>query len=259
MKNSKTVLLYEFKNAIHSRWLYAYVILLAVLTFGITYLADNVRRIELSLINVLILIVPLVSIMFTVSYWYNSEKFTELLLSQPVSRFRLFHSRLTALLVSLAACLVLGLLISGLSAGIRGEGLLWLFAVSVVCGSVFCLIGACIATVIQDRMWGTGLALLIWIYFSALHDGIILILLYWFRDYPLELFSTLVCSVNPLGLARVTLLMHFDAPLLLGHSGAMVRKLVETGQGYWYAVLIAFLWLALPAFLSRKFFLNKDF
>lgn len=259
MKNSLTVFKYELANVLRSKWLYLYTLLLALSTFGLSYLADDASKAQLSLVNILSVIVPLVSVLFTTTYWYSSDQFTELLLAQPVSRARLFWARIMALVGSLSFCVFLGLVLTCVFIGVRDLGLICLFFTSVITGAVFCLIGALIANTIVDRMWGIGLSLACLFYFLVLHDSALLLILFWFRDYPLELTSTLICGVNPIGLMRVTLLMHFDAPLLLGHSGALVRRLVETGAGFWYAAIIAVFWLLVPLLIAKRQFLRKDF
>ena len=259
MKNSLIVFQYELANVLRSKWLYVYTALLAISTFGLSYLADDSRKTQLALVNILTIIVPLVSILFTTAYWYNSEKFTELLLAQPVSRIRLFWSRILALLCSLSFCLILGLVLTSYLSGVRDSGLIWLFAASSITGAIFSLIGALIATKIPDRMWGIGLSLACLFYFLIIHDSVLLLILYWFRDYPLELTSSLISGINPIGLMRVTLLMHYDAPLLLGHSGALVRDLVESGSGFWYSSLIGICWLLAPLLVARRLFIRRDF
>lgn len=259
MKRFATVFKYEMFNALRSKWLYVYTALLGLFVFGFTYLTDDFRKSELALISVLTFLVPLVSILFTTAYWYSSENFTELLLSQPVSRRSLYWARIMALVSSLSLSLLCGLVLVFLVVGIWDWGIAWLFAASVVAGTVFCFLGALIATYIIDRMWGIGLGLALWFYFVAIHDALLLLVLYWFRDYPLDAVSAALCGLNPLALLRVTLLMHFDAPLLLGHSGALIRKMVESGSGFSFAAIVMAVWLVVPAVVAGRKFSRRDF
>ncbi len=259
MRTAVAVFWSELSNVLRSKWIYAYSLILAFFVGGFSYIVDDPRRAELGLVNLLIPLAPLVSILFTTTYWYTSERFTQLLLSQPVSRACLFWSRITALNWALSICLFFGLVLCGMCLGVRDPGLFWLFVATIVVESIFCVLGALIATVIVDRMWGIGLGFAIWFYFVALHDALLLLVLYWFRDYSLQLASIVMCALNPIALLRVLLLMHFDAPLLLGHSGALVRRAVESGAGYWWGAGALALWLSVPAAVGYYIFRRRDF
>ena len=249
----------ELKNVLRSRWLYAFSALLAFCSLCFFLLSKDPRKTQLALINVVIAVVPLVSVLFTNAYWYNSETFTELLLSQPVSRRRLFWSRSAAILPSLGVSLFLGLILPFLCLGAWDGGLIWIFSAAILLASIFSFLGVLIASLIRDRMWGIGMSLGIWCYWMILHDAFILFVLYTFRDYPLEKVSAILCALNPLGLVRVGLLMHFDAPILLGHAGAFIRQLVETGAGYYYGLVFCVLWILIPAFIASRKFSKSDF
>ena len=70
--------------------------------------AAATRRL-LSLMNVVLLLVPLVSIVFGTMYLYNAREFTELLLAQPVHRRQLFAGLYLGLALPLSAAFVVGL------------------------------------------------------------------------------------------------------------------------------------------------------
>ncbi len=259
MKTVSAVFWSELCNVLRSKWIYVYTMFLALFVAGFCYLIDDARKSELGLVNLLIPLTPLVSILFTTTYWYTSERFTELLLAQPISRACLFWSRIAALIGALTTSLFIGMVIAAWCFGSRDSGLAVLFISTLVVQAIFCLFGALIATAITDRMWGIGLGFAVWFYFVALHDALTLLVLYWFRDYSLQLVSSVLCALNPIGLLRVLLLMHFDAPLLLGHSGAIIRRAMESGMGYWWGAAILLLWIALPAVVSYRIFRKRDF
>lgn len=232
---------------------------LALCTTGFAHLVDDSRKAELALVNIIGVLVPLVSILFCTTYWYNTERFTELLLSQPVSRRRLFWSRALALAGALILIGVVGIAIPSLLSGITDSGLVWLLLALSFLSAVFGFFGTAIGVFVSDKMWGIGLALAVWSYFELLHDGILLTVIIAFRDYPLDLVTSLACALNPVSLARVALLMIFDAPLLLGHAGALVRRLVEGQSGLLYSTFAALLWISLPVLLAFRKFSRRDF
>ena len=259
MRRVGTILRYEMLNAMRSRWLYGYTVFIAVCVFGFFNLSDDPVKAQLSITTVFCSVIPLVSILFGCMSWYQSELFTQLLLTQPVDRRTLFCARVMALSLSLALSLCVGLLLPMLLLGVRDSGVMWLFAASLFLSFVYCLLGTVISGYLADRMWGLGSAVLIWVYSALIHDGLILLMLIGLREYPVDLWSSLVCALNPIGLTRVVLLLHYDAPLLLGHSGALVRNLVESGEGYFYAALIGASWILFPLCLAYRKFIRRDF
>ena len=258
MRTGFVVLRYELYNVLRSKWLYAYTALLALCTFGFAHVADDPRKAELSLISIINFIIPLVAVLFT-TYWYNSERFTELMLSQPVSRHKLFWSRIVAVFISLAVSLVFGLVLPLVMHDQKNAGMLWLFLGAMFLTVTFCSIGSLIATCAGDKMWGIGSAIGAWFYALFIHDALVLVILIRYRDYPLDILSSIACAINPIGLGRLGLLLHFDAPLLLGHSGAIIRKMVEDHLSYWALLPIALFWLFVPLLFSWRKFSRQDF
>ena len=61
-----------------------YALILCVFSWSIFSLEDNTSKGIMSLLNIILLTVPLVSIIFSNIYMYNSAEFIELLVSQPV-------------------------------------------------------------------------------------------------------------------------------------------------------------------------------
>lgn len=259
MTGKGAVFKYEFFSALRSRWLILFALLLAASASGFVHLVDDPRKAELALVNIVCVIVPLISVLFATAYWYNMELFTELLLSQPVSRRRLFWSRMSAISAALIVANIAGTLIPCAVLGVRDSGLLWLAGAIIFLAVTFCTIGGALATFVADKMWGIGLALAVWCYFELVHDGILLLILVAYRDYPLDLFTAVGSALNPVSLTRVVLLMKFDAPLLLGHAGALIRRLVEENTGLVYSSFFAMLWLAVPSIIASRRFSKRDF
>ena len=253
------ILRYECFNALRSKWLYAYTSLLTTTIFGLAYLAADIRRTELVLISVLILLVPLVSMLFTTAYWYGSELFTELLVAQPVSRRSIFWARIISIVASLTTCLAIALFVPTVTLFGFDRSLVWLFLGMALAGAVFCCLGTLVATYVIDRLWGIGLGLAIWFYFIAVHDGLLLLLLYWFREYPLDHLGAGACAFNALSIVRVGLLLYFDAPLLLGHAGALVSGLAEGKMVVPIFFGLIGGWLVIPLVFAQRRFARRDF
>ena len=83
-----------------------YTIILAAFSWSAFSLEDNSSKGILTLLNIILLIVPLVSILFSTIYIYNSSEFIELLLSQPIQRKKIWLSLFLGLSISLLLSLI---------------------------------------------------------------------------------------------------------------------------------------------------------
>lgn len=257
--NLRKVLKYELLNIVRNRWVFFLAGLLFAVTFAFIRIAGNFAKAILTLSGVASTVVPLIAILFTVVYWYHSERFTELLLTQPIRRTEILAARWLALSGSMAAALGLGILLPFAYYGGLSAGVLLVFGTTAFLAVVFITLGFLVATVFSDRMKGIGVALGLWFYFAVIHDGLILLLLLAFRDYPLDLAAGVLGSANPIGLVRVCHLLFYDAPMLLSYSGALVRGLMSGAARFAIAGAVALAWLAVPALLSLRIFRRKDF
>ena len=73
-------------DVLKNRTIIVYTLLLACLSWSVFSLEDNPTKAVLTLLNLMLLTVPLVSIIFSTIYIYNSAEFIDLLVSQPISR-----------------------------------------------------------------------------------------------------------------------------------------------------------------------------
>lgn len=80
-----------------------------------------------ALLDILLIVLPLVSLIFSTIYVYNSAEFIELLVSQPLRRTRLLHSLFSGLAVSLLLAFLAGTGLPILIYAPSAAGLLLLF------------------------------------------------------------------------------------------------------------------------------------
>ena len=80
------LLKYNIKNIVRSKWLIGYTLLFFVLTESLFRISGTTSKVHISLMNIMLITIPLVSIMFSAMHTYASREFTELLLSQPIRR-----------------------------------------------------------------------------------------------------------------------------------------------------------------------------
>ena len=79
------ILKYVILDILKTRLFLLYTLLLAALLDSFS-LEDNNTKGVLTLLNIILLTTPLVSIIFSTIYIYNSSEFIELLLSQPLKK-----------------------------------------------------------------------------------------------------------------------------------------------------------------------------
>jgi Cu-processing system permease protein len=64
--------------------------------------------------------------------------------------------------------------------------------------------------------------------------------------------------LNPVDLARVVMLMHFDSSALMGYTGAVFQRFFS-GTGAFVAGFALLGWIALPTLAGARAFRRKDF
>lgn len=249
----KIILLDILKNKI----VLGYTLILALLSWSSFGLEDNSAKGLLTILNVILFTVPLVSVLFSTIYLYNSSEFIELLLSQPVKRKKIWLS------------LFLGLSLSMLLAFFVGAGIPLLVYASDPVGFMMIVVGCLISVIFvalaflssiitRDKAKGIGIAIMIWLYFALLFDGIVLFLLFQFSDYPIEKAMVAVTALSPIDLARIQILLHLDQSAMLGYTGAIFKDFFGTAVGLMLSFSLLLLWVAIPFFISLKKFNKKD-
>ena len=102
----RTIVKHVLLDLIRNRIIMAYTFFLLAMSFGIFNMDENATKGIMSLMNLVLIFIPLVSIIFSTIYVYNSSEFIELLVAQPLKRKSLWLS----IYGGLALSLVLGFL-----------------------------------------------------------------------------------------------------------------------------------------------------
>jgi Cu-processing system permease protein len=260
---ARKILGYQLRDIVRNRWVLGYTALLLVLTEALYRLGGDGGRAVLSLLNVVLIFVPLVSLSFGTLYLYGAREFIELLLAQPVSRRAMFTGLWGGLALPLAAALVVGLGVPfalHLGAGdVPVRSLLMLLATGVLLTAAFSAIAFLIALSFEDRARGFGVALLAWLAAAVLYDGLVLLVVAGFSAYPLETPLLVLTVLNPLDLGRVLLLLDLDVAALLGYTGAVFQRFLGTALGAGVAAAALVVWTAAPLWLAGRRFERRDF
>jgi Cu-processing system permease protein len=260
---SMTVFRYELQDLRRSRWVLGYVLCLLLLTEALLRFGGGGPRAVLSLMNVVLAVVPLVSVVFGTMYLYGSRDFIGLLLAQPVGRGPLFAGLYGGLAIPLAAGFLLGVGLPFIWDGAGQGALAGPLAVLLGAGTLVTLVFTAVAVLVSlrvgDRARGLGLAILLWVAATALYDALIVIVATAFSDYPLELPLIGLTILNPVDLARVLLLLRLDTAALMGYTGAVFERFFGSLLGSALSAGALILWCAVPLAMARHRFCRKDF
>jgi Cu-processing system permease protein len=235
----------------------AYTVFLLIISLSVFNLEDNSSKGLLSLLNLVMFIVPLVSVIFSTIYIYNSAEFIELLVSQPLERKNIWLSLFFGLAGSLLIAFFVGSGIPILIYEPSPTGLT-LLGVGCIITVIFVAI-AFLATVnTRDKAKGIGVAILLWLYFALLFDGLVLFLMFQFEDYPLEKIMVAITALNPIDMGRILILLKLDMSALMGYTGAIFKDFFGTRTGLIMASITLLLWVVIPVAWSVRKFKKKD-
>jgi len=124
--------------------------------------------------------------------------------------------------------------------------------------SIFVSIAFLSSIITRDKAKGIGIAILLWLFFALLFDGLVLFLVFQLADYPIEKIMVAVTALNPIDLARILILLHLDVSAMMGYTGAIFKNFFGNSVGIIAAFAILFLWIALPFRVSLVKFKRKD-
>jgi Cu-processing system permease protein len=252
----------QLKEGWRSRPILGYSLLLFLLTDALFRFGGGGPRVVLSLINVVLLLVPLVGMVFGTMYFHQSRGFALFLLAQPVGRRPLLAALYLGLAIPLTLALLLGLGLPFLWHA-APEQALWaplgtLLAVGVLLTLTATALALVVAVRVDDRSRGLAAALLLWIVGAVLFDGLLLLITVTFDRWPLERPLLILTLLDPLDLGRVLLLLQMDRAALLGYTGAIFARFFGSGIGVAVAGAALLAWTAGPIAAAFRIFARRD-
>lgn len=253
----KKITKYVLTDILRNKIVIGYTIFLLLISLSVFNLEDSASKGLLSLLNIILIIVPLVSVIFSTIYIYNSAEFIELLVSQPLKRKQLWLSLFAGLAGSLALSFFWGIGIPILLYAATGTGYI-MIGMGLLLTIIFVAIAMLAAVLTRDKAKGIGLSIFLWLFFSLLFDGLILFILFQFQDYPLEKFMIVASAFNPIDLSRIMVLLKMDNSALMGYTGAVFREFFGTNSGFIIALTILFGWIISVFWVSLRKFNRKD-
>lgn len=248
---------YIMLDILRSRVLLAYTLLLAGICVTIFWADADVTKGLVSITTVVLTIVPLVSIVYATTYYFNAAEFTELLVAQPISRKDILLGKFLGISLSILGAFLAGVCVPVLLFAYSATGLT-LAAAGSLTTLGFVDLAFLASAMVRDKAQGIGLALMMWFYCSVIFDGLVLLFLFSLGDYPLEKALILLSALNPIDLARIMILLQLDISALMGYTGALYRQFFGSGSGMAFALLMQLLWIVVPLWLALRTFRKKN-
>ncbi|MBY0492244.1 MAG: ABC transporter permease [Gemmatimonadaceae bacterium] len=258
-----TVLRHELRNVTRNRGVLVFGAGTLLLTESVLRLTGTAARTLTTLLDLVLLVVPLVTIMFGIISWHASREFNELLLAQPVPRRSLFVGLYLSLVLPLATAFALGVLLplaahralAPESMALLGSTIGGGIALTFVFGGLALLVGIRV----DDRLRSVMLGLMVWLLLTVGYDAVVLLVSTTWSDYALEKPMLGLMLGNPVDLARSLIVLHSDAAALMGYTGAILHRFLGSAIGTMAAIGGLLLWIGLPAWLAQRAFARRDF
>jgi Cu-processing system permease protein len=257
------IIRYQLRDVFRSRWIFFYGFVFLISTDALFRFGGTGDSVILSLLNLVLIVIPLVSIVLGTMYVYSSREYIELILTQPIRRRSLFAGLFVGLSLPLVCAFTIGVglpfLFHGALTGGAAAALGLLLFVGGLLTVIFVALAFLIALVTEDRIKGLGAALVTWIFFAIVYNGLVLLAIQLFSVYPLHRPVIGMTVLNPIDLGRVLILLQLDVAVLMGFTGAVFERFFGSSTGRMISLAALFVWLAVPLALGRFTFLRKNF
>jgi len=262
MKLMDKILRYEIHNTIRNKWIVIYSFFFFFVGYALFAFSGDVNKAYISMMNIVLIIIPIVSLIFGSIYLYNSREFVEMMLSQPIDRKSLFLGIYFGTTIPLSLAWTVGIAIPFFlfaNSYKQFDGLIFLILNGIALTFVFTAIAFLITIRQDDKAKGLGFSMMIWLVLAVIYDGLILLVVYYFEEYPLEKIMIALSIINPIDLARNMFLIKFNISALMGYTGAVFQNFFGSILGVLVSIIFLLLWVIVPIFISTKSFNKKDF
>ncbi|MEO8590975.1 MAG: ABC transporter permease subunit [Flavobacteriales bacterium] len=248
---------YTLIDLARNRFALGYAGLLLLVSLGLFLLEGDPTQALISLTQVALALVPLLTLIFTVIYFYNQYEFTVLLAVQPLHRRSILLAQLLAVTIAMLVAFFFGLGLPVLVYCPNAAG--WtLLLTGAALTAVFTAIGGLVAVKNRDRARGVGIGLVTWVMMVLVYDALLLWIMFSFSDRPIEPVIVPLAALNPIDLARILVMLKIDLAALLGYTGAVYQQFFGSAGGMLVAFVALLLWVLLPATWAVRAFARKD-
>lgn len=253
---------FGIKDFLRSKWTILYSLFFLLVTEGMFRFSGQGSKVIISMMSITIFIIPLISIIFGSSYFYNSREFIQLLLTQPVKRRAVYQGLYMSVSATLSLCFSIGitvpLLWRNLDNSTQSISYFYLVLSGVCLTCIFVGLSFLYSIYNNDKSKGLGMSILTWLFLAVIYDGIILLIVFLFNDYPLEKVMIALSVMNPIDLARILLLINIDISALMGYTGAVFENFFGNSTAIIFSLSSLFLWVLLPFQIGMRKFQKMD-
>ena len=255
------IMKYGIIDLIRNRWILLYITFFFLMTDLMIRFVGEPARVIINLTEIVLILVPLITLLFGIIYLYGSREFINMLLAQPIGRTQLYTGIYAGISGSLAMSFLVGTALPFIIHGIAGgiSALFYLLLVGGILTLIFSGIAFLITIIFEDRVKAFGFAIALWLLVCLFYDGLILMIIYTYSDYPLESLIIALNFLNPVDLSRLILLLQFDISAMMGYSGAVFKQFFGTQLSFLLTVFSLAAWTFIPFYFGRRRFSRKDF
>jgi len=268
-----TIASLEAKTNIRNKWTLILAVAFGVLSLAISYFGlvtagavgfQGFMRTAASLLNLVLYLIPIVSLSMATLSLTGEKGASELLFSQPVRRIEILLGKLLGLFLSIWTATLFGFGLAGIIIAIKAgtSGLtryLGFVALAQLLALVFLSLGALVATLAETRAKASGMSLFLWFFFVLFYDLLVMGISFVLREKMVNQFIFVSLFGNPVDMVRVSGLMLMGDVSIFGAAGAALMKFMG-GQMISNLLLIAglLLWAIVPFLVAGRWLQRRD-
>jgi Cu-processing system permease protein len=264
----------ELLLAVRSRWLQLFAVVFAALALVVAsagyilsggYGLQDFARTAASLVQLVLLIIPLTALTFGALSFTPERGSAELLFAQPVSRTGILAGRYLGLLISLAAAQAIGFGLAGLvlhgQSGATGlAAFIAVVTISLVLTAVFLSLAAMLAQARAARRARVlALALVVWFVAVVLYDVAVLGVASLLRSGAASRLLITAVLVNPADAARTAALLAVEGTAAFGAASlALLRFTGGAGNALLLISMSLLVWTIAPLLIAARRLARAD-
>lgn len=259
----------ELKIALRSKWTQIFAVVFALLACGVSsagyvlsggHGVQDFSRSAASLVQLVILIVPLISLMLGVLSLSLERGAAEVVFALPISRWTILFGRLLGLFAALALAQCFGFGLAGLlvyrQSGPEGvSGFLVVLLASLIATAVFLAIAALLSADAfgKRRMRALALALVAWLTCEVFVDLGALAIASVLPSGAASRVLILASLLNPIGALRTGTLLLVEGTGAFGAASLALLRFTHgpAGAVAWISLSLL-IWIAAPALLAAR-------
>lgn len=262
----------EYRRALETRWLFGFSALFALMVLGLSYFGlaqarevgfQSFARVTLSLMNLVLMIVPLVALMLGVTSLGGAHDGLALLLAQPIGRAEVLAGKFLGLAGALAIAQALGFGGGGVVVALQGgldqvPAYLVLVSLSMVLGWLTLSASICIAALWPDRLRAMATALMLWLLMVIAYDLVVLGATAVLSGLPLQTVLFPALLLNPVDLVRVLTTLAVGSGALFGPTSAVLMRTFGSTAGIAVGLAVLVVETAVPLLIAVHVFRRRD-